>query len=245
MFLGASITSGIGSTGNVGFRKILRDRLVSAGNPVTMVGSQRRGDFKDNYVEAYPGARIDQVHAMSTKIVPTVQPNLFILHVGTNDCLQHFDTGKLGRRMGALVNYLLETSPDATVIMSTLVTNRVPGAERCIRAANVQIRKLASTLQREGKRVVLAEMYYEQGFPMRPLPVDISPDGTHPLDRGYAMMAEIFWSAIIEADRRSFFQMPVANGVIDHGGETSDIEKGVVEQAVVRKRNFRFEKSNT
>ncbi|KAI1080801.1 SGNH hydrolase-type esterase domain-containing protein [Whalleya microplaca] len=217
MFLGASITCGVASTGDVGFRLPLRNKLVSVGNPVNLVGSQRVGDFKDNDLEGYPGNRIDEVHAKSVNIVSSVKPNIFIIHAGTNDCIQNFDTGNLGVRMGDFVNYLLEVSPNATVIMSTLLTSTWPGIEPCVLDANIQIRKLASMLEREGKRVVLAEMYYEQGFPNRPVPSDISPDGTHPFDLGYAMMAEIFWSAIIDAQNRWFLQAPEVNGILDDG----------------------------
>ncbi|KAI1637549.1 SGNH hydrolase-type esterase domain-containing protein [Biscogniauxia mediterranea] len=213
MFLGASVTRGDVSTGNLGYRQPLHERMTARGNLVNFVGSQRLGDFPDNDLEAYPGNRVDQVHEHSTHIVPQTKPNLFVLHVGSNDCLQHWDTPNLGKRMRDLINYLFDTSPRATVIMSTLMTNTVPDAERCILDVNIQIRKLASALEREGRPVVMAEMHSEQGLADRPLPEDISPDGTHPYDAGYAMLADIFWKAILEADERGFFQPPEDNGV--------------------------------
>ncbi|KAI1764648.1 SGNH hydrolase-type esterase domain-containing protein [Hypoxylon sp. FL1150] len=217
MFLGASITRGDVSTGNLGFRKPLRDKIASAGNLVNMVGSQQLGDFKDNDLEAYPGTRIDQLHGYSTNIVPETKPNLFILHVGTNDCLQNWDTANLGARMRDLVNYLLATSPRATLILSTLITNTVPGIEPRILNVNSQIRKVASTLQAEGMPVVLAEMHYCRGLPNRPLPGDISPDGTHPFDPGYAMMADILWDSLLEADRKGLLRSPEDNGIAEDG----------------------------
>ncbi|KAI1774322.1 SGNH hydrolase-type esterase domain-containing protein [Hypoxylon cercidicola] len=217
MFMGASIIRGDVSTGNLGFRKPLRDKFVSTGNLVNLVGSQKLGDFKDNDLEAYPGYRIDQLHQHSTNIVPQTKPNLFILHVGTNDCLQKWDTANLGVRMKELVGYLLATSTRATVVMSTLITNTVPGVEPCILNVNAQIRQIASVLQAEGKPVVLAEMHYDQGLLGRPQPSDISPDGTHPFDPGYAMMANVYWDSVFEADTRGLFRSPEENGIPENG----------------------------
>ncbi|KAI0977584.1 carbohydrate esterase family 3 protein [Xylaria arbuscula] len=217
MFLGASVTRGDVSIGKLGFRSPLRDRLAALGNSVNFVGSQRVGAFIDNDLEAYPGNRIDQIHEHSTHIVPSTKPNVFVLHVGSNDCLQKYDTANAGKRMRDLINYLLSESPQATIIMSTLLTNTVRDKEPCILDINLQIRKLASALQREGRRVVMAEMHCEQGLPDRPVPDDISPDGTHPFDHGYDLMADIFFSAFLDADRRGFLKAPEENYVPDDG----------------------------
>ncbi|KAI1499738.1 SGNH hydrolase-type esterase domain-containing protein [Biscogniauxia marginata] len=225
MFLGASVTRGDVSTGNLGYRQPLHEKMTARGNAVNFVGSQRLGAFPDNDLEAYPGNRVDQVLDHAKHIVPQTKPNLFVLHVGSNDCLQHWDTPKLAVRMRELIKYLLDTSPRATIIMSTLMTNTVRGAEPCILDVNVQIRKLASALEREGKPVVMAEMHSEQGLRDRPLPSDISPDGTHPFDPGYAMMTEIFWDAILEADRRGFFQPPEENGIPLDGNAEREAEE--------------------
>ncbi|KAI0814484.1 carbohydrate esterase family 3 protein [Xylaria sp. FL0064] len=217
MFLGASVTRGDVSIGNLGFRSPLRDRLAALGNPVNFVGSQRVGAFIDNDLEAYKGNRVDQIHDHSTHIVPNTKPNVFVLHVGSNDCLQKHDIANFGKRMRDLISYLLKTSPQATIIMSTLLTNTVPDKEPCILDLNIQIRKLASALHREGRPVVLAEMHCEQGLPDRPVAADISPDGTHPFDHGYALMADIFFSAFLEADKRGFIKPPEQNGIPDDG----------------------------
>ncbi|KAI0403986.1 carbohydrate esterase family 3 protein [Xylaria palmicola] len=239
MFLGASVTRGDVSVGNLGFRSPLRDKLVALGSPVNFVGSQRLGAFKDNDLEAYPGNRIDQIHDHATRIVPKTKPNVFVLHIGSNDCLQKHNTADAGKRMRDLTAYLLKTSPRATIILSTLLTNTVPGKELCILDLNIQIRKLASALQREGRPVVLAEMHYEQGLPDRPLPGDISPDGTHPFDHGYGLMADIFFSALLEADRRGFLKTPEENGIPDDGESERADERFVFEPEPPKKQPTR------
>ncbi|KAI1474074.1 SGNH hydrolase-type esterase domain-containing protein [Daldinia eschscholtzii] len=225
MFIGASITRGYMSTGNLGFRKFIRDKFVSSGNAVNLVGSQRIGDFKDNELEAYSGNRIDQIHKHATRIVPETLPNLFVVHVGSNDCLQDWDIDNFGMRMKDFVDYLLVASLNATVVMSTLLVNNAPDTESCVLDANSQIRDVASILENQGKPVVLAEMHCCQRLHGRPQPVDLSPDGTHPVDKGYQKMAEIFWTTIVDADNKGFFRRPEDNGIPADGDAEKDKKK--------------------
>jgi lysophospholipase L1-like esterase len=221
MTLGASVCRGDVSNGTVGFRKPLRDKLVSVGNKVNMVGSERVGEMRDNDVEAHPGNRVDQVHEWASHSVPTSKPNLFLMNVGSNDCLQHWDLPNYHVRLHDFINYLLRQSPKGTVVMSTLLTNTVPDTEPCILHLNRQIRELYTTLAMAGRPVVLAEMH-DQFVPEgdsleRPHRENITPDGTHPDDAGYAMMARIFFQSIREADSKGFFQAADYIGIPDDG----------------------------
>lgn len=54
MPLGASITWGTESEDGNGYRKVLRDSLVTAGFAVDMVGSQKSGDMEDNVSFDFP-----------------------------------------------------------------------------------------------------------------------------------------------------------------------------------------------
>jgi lysophospholipase L1-like esterase len=229
MTLGASVCRGDVSNGTVGFRKPLRDKLVAVGNMVNMVGSARVGDMKDNELEAHPGNRLDQVHEWSRHSVPWTKPNLFIINVGSNDCLQRWDLNNYYARMHDFVIYLLDESPRATVMMSTLLTNTVPDVEPCILYINDQIRWVYATLKSEGRPVVLAEMhhlYAPEGDNLeRPLVGNITPDGTHPDDEGYAMMASIFYQGIRQADRKKFLQRAEDVGIPSDGNAEREAEE--------------------
>ncbi|ORY71041.1 SGNH hydrolase-type esterase domain-containing protein [Pseudomassariella vexata] len=221
MCLGASVVKGEVSNGTYGFRKPLRDTLVSMGNPVNMVGSAQVGDMMDNDVEAHGGNRVDQVYEWATHSVPDMKPNLMILNVGSNDCLQHYDTENYYKRLDYFVNWLLNTSPRGTVLLSTLLTNTVKNMEPCVLDINEQMRTLYTILKSEGKRVVLAEMHYKfvpEGDTLeRPQVHHITPDGTHPNDEGYGLMADIFMQSIREIDELGFFQEPEDNGIMSDG----------------------------
>ncbi|KAH8196144.1 hypothetical protein TruAng_009679 [Truncatella angustata] len=232
MTLGASVCRGDLSNGTVGFRQPLRDKLVSVGNMVNMVGSERVGEMKDNDVEAHGGNRVDQVHEWATHSVPGTKPNLFIMNVGSNDCLQHYDLPNYNVRLNDFINYLLQESPRGTVMMSTLLTNTVPDVEPCILYLNQQIRELYKALSEQGRPVVLAEMhdhYVPEGDTLeRPHPPDITPDGTHPDDVGYAKMARIFYQTIREANRKGFFQRAEDVGIPDDGDVGREVETQIL-----------------
>ncbi|KAI1135865.1 carbohydrate esterase family 3 protein [Hypoxylon sp. FL0543] len=215
MSLGASLVRGEFSTGNIGFRKTMRDELVALGVPVNMVGSQRFGEMLDNDLEAYGGNRVDQIHEHATHIVPQLQPNIFLIQVGTNNVLQNRDVDKAGADMEDFINYLLDASPRSTVVFSTCLTNTVPDCEPRILDVNQQYRELVKKF--DSKPVLLAEMHPSAGFPDRPQVADIGPDGTHPSDHGYDLMGHIFTKAIQEADRKGYIRWPVENGLEKDG----------------------------
>ncbi|KAI1456461.1 carbohydrate esterase family 3 protein [Annulohypoxylon moriforme] len=215
MSLGASLVRGEFSTDSNGFRKTMRDQLVGLGVPVNMVGSQRFGDMLDNDLEAYGGNRVSQIYEHATHIVPQLQPNVFLIQVGTNNVLQDLDVDKAGSDMEDFIDYLLKTSPRSTVVFSTCLTNTVADCEPKILDVNQQYRELIKKYQ--SKPVLLAEMHPSEGFPDRPEVADIGPDGTHPSDHGYDLMGYIFTKGIQEADRKGYLRWPVENGLEKDG----------------------------
>ncbi|KAI1471006.1 carbohydrate esterase family 3 protein [Daldinia caldariorum] len=215
MSLGASLVRGEFSTGDVGFRKTMREELIDIGAVVNMVGSQRFGDMLDNDLEAYGGNRISQIHEHATHIVPELQPNLFLIQVGTNNVLQNRDIDKAGAHMEDFINYLLRASTRSTVIFSTCLTNTVPNCEPKILDVNKQYRDLIKKFA--SKPVLLAEMHPSEGFPDRPQAIDIGPDGTHPTDYGYSLMGHIFTKSIQEADKKGYLRWPVEDGLEKDG----------------------------
>ncbi|KAI1391005.1 carbohydrate esterase family 3 protein [Hypoxylon trugodes] len=231
MFLGASVTRGEVSTGDRGYRKHIRDKLTSLGNPVNCVGFNRFGDFPDNDVEGYGANRIRQIRDHAGQAVSYLQPNLVLIQVGTSDCFQKDDPTNILARMRDLVDYLLEASPRVTVILSTLATTPDPEVEPCMKSANAQIRQVATDLIREKKPVTLAEMHYDQGLPYRPRPEDIGGDRIHPTDEGYIMMGDIFLEKIREAEEKGFLRHPANNGIPFDGEESREVEDQLHEKA--------------
>ncbi|KAI0393702.1 SGNH hydrolase-type esterase domain-containing protein [Xylariaceae sp. FL0594] len=217
MCLGASIVRGEFSSDSNGFRKTMREDLAAGGATINMVGSQRFGDMLDNDLEAYGGNRVSQVYDHATHIVPDLLPNVYVINVGTNNALQRRDVDKAGQHMEAFVDYLLKTSPRSTVIMSTLITNTVPGIEPMILDINEQFRSLFARKYTE-MPVVLAELHPAANNTGRPQAEDIGKDGSHPTDKGYEIMGHLLAEAVKEADSRGYLRWPAANG-LEYNGE--------------------------
>ncbi|KAI0179224.1 carbohydrate esterase family 3 protein [Hypoxylon sp. FL1284] len=217
MALGASIVKGETSPGYLGFRKPMRDELVKQGFKVNMVGSVRLGDFVDNDVEAYGGKKITEMHNYAKKIVPRTLPNVFVINLGTNNLLQDKDVDKVGKQMEDMIDYLLRASNQSTVVLSTMLTNKVGDLEPTVLDMNRQYRDIIKKFEADKKPVVLAEMHPSEGGTDVPTVNEIGPDGSHPTVQGYEMMASIFVRAIQSANSKGLLNDPVDNGIVADG----------------------------
>lgn len=229
MPLGASITYGWLSTDGNGYREHLLTRLLDEGlssttaTAVSYVGSRHHGIMTQNEVEGWPGLRIDQILPKARTSVPRYLPNVILLNAGTNDCVQDFDvdsttrashaepqltsdaSDNVGSRLRAVVGGLLGWSPNVTVVVSTLVNNMNAATQARVDDANGQFRDVTRDMQAAGMRVVLADMSAAAGGPNRTTMTDV----THPNDDGYALMANRWYAALVEANEKGFIVQPV------------------------------------
>lgn len=194
MPLGGSITYGVESSDKNGYRKYLQDMLIVDGQRVTMVGSRSAGSMNNNNHEGWRGFRIDQIENKARNSIPKLMPNLILINAGSNDCIQDFDIGHIGKRMENMLEFVWNASPDSTIILSTLILNLNTEVESRIKWANNQFQDIALLKQSEGKRIVFVDMHSQNG----PKESDIS-DGTHPNDHGYYKMAKIWYGGVLEA----------------------------------------------
>ncbi|KAL3418717.1 GDSL-like Lipase/Acylhydrolase [Phlyctema vagabunda] len=190
--LGASITYGVGSTDGNGYRLELYNLLEAKHINVAFVGTQVNGNMANNMNEGYPGRRIEEVQTLARQSgAYEFLPNLVLIHVGTNDCVQDFSTAGAPARLASLVEEVLLAIPNTTVVLSNLVPNRVQKIEQCIMRFNTAIEEIAIQLNADGAKVVFADMHSA---------VNVSnineSDGVHPTDEGYRIMAHV-WSGII------------------------------------------------
>ena len=217
MPLGASITWGQYSTYGNGYREDLLELLEGSGFNVTMTGSQQSGNMTQNENGGWPGARIDQVEGYAKESVPERLPNIIAINAGTNDCVQNFSVSTAGQRMQGLLDYLWEASPGTTLILSTLIICLDQSVEQSVVALNSQLVDLASKLDAQGKRIILADMHGLDG----PQPHDMAND-IHPNNAGYDKMAKIWFTAIQEAVSKGFVQSPLLlNASSGCGGASS------------------------
>lgn len=201
MPVGGSVTHGVGSSDQSGYRKALHQLLHSSGFNVCMVGSRNSGSFSDNGHEGWRGFRIDQIESRVRSSAERLQPHIFTVNAGSNDCLQDYELADVTQRLGNLLETLWQASPDPTVILSSLLVNRDGVAESRIRAFNKQAEAMAGLKDSEGKRIVFVDMHGDDG----PSVEDLVDDGTHPNDAGYVKMANIWLRGIQMASNRGYW----------------------------------------
>lgn len=154
--LGASIVYGVLSSDGNGFRYGLRNQLAYDGNSVNMIGSAASGTMVDNDVEGWPGYVIDQVAAKAELSIPS-QPNIVLLHVGTNDMTGNVDIGNAHVRLSNLIDRLFDAIPGVTIISSTLLPNGDAAAQPRIAIYNSNIPPMIKAHQSAGKKITYVD----------------------------------------------------------------------------------------
>jgi lysophospholipase L1-like esterase len=196
MPLGDSITAGVGSPTSSSYRAPLYDRLVrQAGYAIDFVGSQQSGSLPDTDNEGHSGWRIDQIAANIDGWLATYQPDVVLLHIGTNDINQNYQVDTAPQRLAALVDRILADRPQATVVVAKLIPAMDATLQARTDAFNAQVPGIVSA---RGARAKLVDMTALTAADMN--------DTLHPNDTGYARMA-VRWYSVLEdvlGDGRDF-----------------------------------------
>nr|POE73077.1 multidomain esterase [Quercus suber] len=193
--LGASITWGQASSDGNGYRLKLRDLLEAQGHNVTYVGTVSHGSMSNNLCEGYPGSTISEVDAKAIASgAYNLDPDVVLLHLGTNDCAaQRQPIDDAPQRFATLLSHLKARSPNALILMSSLIHNKNPTIEACLTKLNPGLANVAKTAAAQGQNVQFVDMV--DAVPWNAL----SADGTHPTDAGYAIMAQKWSESILSA----------------------------------------------
>lgn len=237
MPLGASITAGVGTSPQNGYRKPLRDQLRWKGWPVNMIGSQSNGDpdkFQDRQHEGHPGwvvANMTKAAAMSIDQMP----NLILINCGTNDANpdRRQDVATTADRMEDLLDYLYDQVDGVTIILSTLLPYLEDTPNKNVNIINSGYRDLYQRLRKAGKKIGMAEL--NNGL------LDTSSDyfdHIHPNEKGAAKLAAVWAKAIAEVEKAGFLTKPIDTGVSDNSTTECDVEKGQVRGPVRTQQGF-------
>ncbi|WP_433086967.1 GDSL-type esterase/lipase family protein [Dactylosporangium sp. CA-052675] len=185
MPLGDSITWGVGSATTSSYRAALWNRLTTqAGFGVDFVGSQQSGAVPDPDNEGHSGWRIDQIAANIDGWLATYQPDVVLLHIGTNDMNQNYQVATAPQRLGALVDQVLADRPSATVLVAKIVPALDATVQSRITTFNAAIPGVLSGKART--RIV----------DLSGLSAGDLNDTLHPNDTGYAKMAVRWYTAL-------------------------------------------------
>jgi len=187
--LGDSITDGIGFSG--GYRVELFSLALADDHDITYVGGSMNGPQMVDGVtfprahEGHSGWTISQIDGIVPSPALGPDPNIILLHIGTNDMYQ----GASGAtdRLETLVDAILADQPNSLLVVSNIIP--FPGASGAVTTFNAAVPGIVSERAAAGKHILFVDQF--MGFPTSELG-----DGVHPNQAGYERMARKWYEAI-------------------------------------------------
>lgn len=110
----------------------------------------------DNNVEGWGGFIIDQMRDKAALTVGS-QPNLILIHVGSNDMGFDLDVANAHNRLGALIDWLFASIPDVTIVASTLLPQRDFAIRQRVNVYNSNIPGMIQARQKAGKKITYVD----------------------------------------------------------------------------------------
>jgi hypothetical protein len=193
MPLGDSITEA--SAGRASYRYWLWHQLIGAGYDVDFVGSMtgvsggqpQFPDFDQNH-EGHSGWRADQIQANIINWAHAHQPEVVLLHIGTNDITTGQSNASTISEIGGTIDNLRSVRPGIVVLLAQIIPNTVNNT--AVQQLNTQIATLAGQKSTAQSPVVLVDQF--TGFSTSQ---DMY-DALHPDESGEQKIANKFYAAL-------------------------------------------------
>jgi lysophospholipase L1-like esterase len=220
--LGDSITFGYNEPSGNSYRRDLQCLLSTNGNPVSLIGSIKNGDWDNNESDAFNLHTLDEILTAGTPeltLPPEAKPNIILLHAGTVNLVLGVNVTTAPDRLAHLIDFATTHNPDALLVVARVIPNANASVNALIDEYNSHIPDVVSAAsahrgrhgghgQGSGK-VVLAPL-------MRGVTLEHLPDGTHPNEEGYSIMARYWYEAIVRAGRKGLV-VPAEGEFVDRG----------------------------
>ncbi|WP_217809816.1 SGNH/GDSL hydrolase family protein, partial [Micromonospora sp. NBS 11-29] len=198
MPLGDSITFGAASSDGSGYLARFQE-WAARDSQVQLVGSQRSGPA-NLANEGHSGRLISDIAGLVDSALVTYQPNVVLLHIGTNDMNNNVDPGNAPARLGSLIDQIFRTAPGVALVVSTIVPAANAATQGRIATYNAAIRGVVSSRQQAGRHVTLVDT--------NAVTIANLADGLHPNDRGYGKMAISFYQGVLTAADAGWIRPP-------------------------------------
>ncbi len=213
MPLGNSITEGYTiplPEDRNGYRKLLKQKLDSAGLTFDFVGSLTNGSFADNQHEGHGGWHAKHWHqnynydlnSHLRSFLEMNPPDIVLLHIGTNDIGEYWDSRNDNTidTTVADVSDLLDTiytfDPTIKVILAKIINREdntdTPTVDENAEtsAFNIALEVMVNSRIANGDNLALVDMESALTYP------DDLSDGVHPDSSGYNKMSQVWFDAI-------------------------------------------------
>ncbi|HEX9652876.1 MAG TPA: GDSL-type esterase/lipase family protein, partial [bacterium] len=212
MPLGDSITRGVENLtptdDDNGYRDDLATLLDAAGVTYDFVGRLTNpvsGATFDANHEGHNGQRADQVLGQINTILNTNVPDVVLLHVGTNDISNADANSSTILEISQIVDAIKNKNANTKIILASLVPRiDSPTFDDNTSALNALIEDLVQSKRGAGVKIWYAGMneifkananFAAEYF--------TAPDGVHPNDAGYGIMAQVYLNEILIAENGS------------------------------------------
>jgi lysophospholipase L1-like esterase len=192
MPLGDSITDGMGVAG--GYRTDLWQYFRADGQTVQFVGSEYGGPpaLGDRDHEGHPGWETAQLDRHVTSWLRTYEPDIVLLHIGTNDVL-HGKAPTAPARLRTLLGHIVSAAPQAKVYVASIIPLRLLGLDARVRRYNRAVSRIVAEEAAGGAHVRMVDMHSAVE------PSDLLDDGIHPDGGGFSKMAARWYGALRSA----------------------------------------------
>jgi hypothetical protein len=226
MPLGDSITRGyVSSIYHWGYRKPLYDNLTTGGYSFDFVGSQFDGSFPDPNHEGHDGWRADQILTSIGGWLITYQPDVVLLHIGTNDITQgNQDANEVNDILNVIDAYEVNNNKHVPVILA-LIINRTDSSQysQATTVFNDDVNAMALNRIAGGDDIVIVDMESALSYP-----ADLA-DGKHPNDTGYAKMSAVWYNALADylSQKTLTISSTTGGSVIQPGEGTFQYDRGI------------------
>jgi len=191
MPLGDSITYGEGIVEYGGYRNLLGALLESDGYLFDFVGSQKSGEgLADPDNEGHPGWRISNLREAiaSEGWLETYQPDIILLHIGSND-LRYGNSAYAPGNLSALLDDILARLPETHIIVAQIIRTRW-GSDSKHRYYNDSIPDVVASKGLHVSMVNMENVLSQNDFTTL----------YHPSPEGYDKMAHVWEAAILALD---------------------------------------------
>ncbi|KAH7303224.1 hypothetical protein B0I35DRAFT_498648 [Stachybotrys elegans] len=221
--VGDSITVGFlsdrnGGDGN-GYRGRLRDDL--SGDEVVYAGTQSSGTMRNGRYAAWSGRTIQYI---ADHVGPSLEqrPNVILLAAGTNDMNPNPDISTEGndpveaaRRLGRLVDQMIEACPDATILVAMIINTCDPNQSPRTRQFQQLIPGVVASRRRNGHHVLAADFTSFRTSDLQ--------DCIHPTNQGYRIMGD-YWYSFLHQIPESWIEDPIGPDPDEISGDNGGID---------------------
>lgn len=195
---GDSITYGIEYPG--AYRVELFHDALSDHKNITFVGETSLADGptmvdgvafpQDN--EGHSGWTIDQVASLVPSPALSANPDIILLHIGTNDMYSMTQpVSQAPQRLGSLIDKIVAADPHAFLVVAQITPLANSTWEMQVETYNAALPAIVQPRIAAGKHVALVDMH--TGFVTATM---LSSDGVHPNETGYNHMGDVWYAEI-------------------------------------------------